>query len=133
LNGGWQCVYAAPGTILDSFLTGAPVPSIFEWTFEPQSDADKIAWLQRAFRIEPVAICVHYLLSVECAPTSAEIYLNGRQVGVYGPGDDPAFELDVTDHVHLEDNTIAFRVERGAVGQFGGLRLRAVPCEEIEN
>jgi hypothetical protein len=135
LNDDWLCDYFELGPTAYEFLNGTAVRRLSEWTFDKRRVEGWAAWLQRGFVIEPVDECVRYLLYIDSGPDSqtapARIYLNGRHVADFiPPGDDaPPFELDVTDNIYLEDNTIALRVECDAVGQFSGLRLQAVPCE----
>jgi hypothetical protein len=60
------------------------------------------------------------------------IYVNGKHIADYRMGDDdPPFEVDVTDHVWLDTNRIAFRVDSGAPGAFAGVRLQPVPCDVL--
>jgi hypothetical protein len=112
------------------FATQDTIVTLSQWSFDKRRSEGWRAWLQRSFRLEPTDFCVRYFLLIDTAPQGTDIFINDQSVAVYTVGDDdPPFELDVTNYVALEDNTIAFRVDCETVGQFAGVRLLAVPCD----
>ena len=123
LDSGWTCDYTAES---DTPAVSVNVASLERWSFD--SDRE-FAWLKRSFRLKTVDFCVNYILHVGAAPVNTVIYINGEKAGDYPSAGTGAFALDVTMLVALEDNEIAFRVERGAAGRFGDVRLQAVPCD----
>lgn len=132
LNADWLCAYFETEATLYEFIDSLSVPSLADWRFDPRRAEGWRGWLYKPFVLEPIDECVRYFLYIDSAPVPCRIYVNDQYVGDYiPPGDDaPPFELDVTDYVWLDDNTLAFRVECESVGGFSGVGLQAVPCDE---
>ena len=131
LDNGWTCDYFELEPDLYELMTAQAVPSLAGWSFDRRRVDNWAAWLQRSFTLEPVDMCINYVLLIDSAPAATEIHLNGRQAGIYTPPglDDPPYELDVTLLVALGENRIAFRVPWDAPGAFSGVRLQPVPCQ----
>ena len=93
--------------------------------FDARQIESDLARLERYFDLPMQDVCINYDLRIDSVPVGTHLTLNGRDLGEISV----PLVLDVTDTVTLEDNTIAFRVVRGAAGAFGSVRLTAVPCE----
>lgn len=131
LDSNWRCQYFEHDPKLYEFMDDVSVPSLSAWVFDKRRAEGWAAYLVRPFSLDPTDVCVRYLLLIDSAPEGARVYLNEALPVTYrAPHDDaPPFEVDVTDCVSLEDNTLAFRVECDAPGTFSGVALQAVPCE----
>ncbi len=105
--------------------SGETVAQLGDWHFDHNHDDDRAACLERRFELYPTDECVQYVLQVAAAPSGTQITVNGRSVGAISA----PCTLDITAFVSLDENQIAFRVERSAHGAFGAVRLQAVPCE----
>lgn len=128
LNDNWQCAYSQAGPDPEALVSSRRVQALSGWSRDQQRAREQAAWLSREFVLQPMAQCVRYWLVIESAPPGAQIYMNETLLAEYTIGDEGApFALDVTNHVWLEVNTIAFRVP--ADGRFAGVCLQAVPCE----
>lgn len=128
LDAGWTVEYFELQPDLFEFGAEAqPVESLRLWRCSERFDERWGATLQRTFDLEIAEICVRYYLSIEHAPGTLILYLNGRRMGAVD-GSVP-FMFDVTDYVTLEDNRIAFRVECREDAGFGAVALLQVPCE----
>lgn len=128
LNDNWQCVYSQAGPASEALANGRRVRALAGWSLDRQRAREQAAWLTREFVLQPIAQCVRYWLVIESAPPGAQIYMNETLLAEYTIGDQGApFALDVTNHVWLDVNIIAFRV--AADGRFAGVCLQAVPCE----
>jgi hypothetical protein len=132
LTHNWTCDYFELGHSMYEFMQGVDLPSLNEWSFDKRRVEGWAVWLQRSFFLERTEACVSYVLYIDSAPASTRIFVNGEHVMDYiPPADDaPPFEIDVTPYVHLDDNTIAFRVEyHNAETAFAGVCLQPVPCD----
>lgn len=130
LNDNWICEYFELRPDLYEFAKDVDVPALDSWRFDRLRVVDWAAFLRRSFFLAPTDSCVSYHLLIDTAPDGARIYINDRHVADYhAPGpDDPPFELNITDHVHLDTNEIGFRVACDAPGHFSGVRLQSLPC-----
>jgi hypothetical protein len=93
------------------------LPSLRHWSWEQRP-----VWLRHTFDLQPAEACMRYILQIKDLPPRTRLYLNERDLGELAP----PFQLDVTDFLTLEDNSIAFWIE--AEGKFGDVSLRLVPC-----
>ncbi|MDX2141690.1 MAG: hypothetical protein SF123_26620 [Chloroflexota bacterium] len=126
LNTDWTCEYFEIEPDLYEFQEyGERIARLADWQFAPRYPEGWAAWLEKRFNLTPLDECVHYELRIEAVPTGAQLSVNGRQFGAVAA---PA-TYDITDYVTLDDNRLAFRVESGADGAFGAVRLAAIPCE----
>lgn len=125
LSGGWSCDYFELNPTLYEFMETHAIPLLQSWTFDKRMNENWAAWIWRTFDLPPMDdICLNYVLSISQTPDRVELHLNGRNLGMISA----PLEIDVTDMVTLDENRIAFRVPCDAEGQFGDIRLRAVPC-----
>jgi hypothetical protein len=122
----WQCEYVEIDPDLFEFIDNrTAISSLADWRFDARFAEGWAAWLERAFTLAPQDECVRYVLEIAAAPQGAQLTINTAKLGAIST---PA-EIDITEWVHLDDNRIGLRVESGAQGTFGALRLRAVPCD----
>jgi hypothetical protein len=130
LDAAWVCEYFELRPDLYEFAKDVAVPSLEAWSFDKLRVENWAAYLRRPFVLTPTAACVRYFLYIDSAPCGTRIYINNRALIEYQPPglDDPPFELDVTDHVHLDRNEIGFRVMWDAPGRFSRVRLQPVGC-----
>lgn len=126
LNHGWTCEYFEMSAGLRQFADDEPVHSLVEWVFDRRRGEDWAAWLKCGFDLHPTDDCVSYTLRIESAPEDTLVLINGERVGTIT---ETPFSMDVTNHVALEYNEIALRVEWNAAGRFEGVALQPVPCE----
>jgi len=125
LSANWTCVYTE-----DERAPRAPaqtpehVTQLDGWGFDT-THSEPVAWLERQFTLHPTDECVQYVLQVAAAPAGTQVIVNDQNLGALSA---PS-ALDVTAFVSLDDNLIAFRVERHRHGAFGDVHLQAVPCE----
>jgi hypothetical protein len=125
LDTDWTCDYFEVDPDLYEFQDyTAALSRLGDWHFEQRYPEGWAAWLERRFYLHPTRECVRYQLSIAAVPSGAQLSLNGRQLGSVSA---PA-TFDVTDYVTLDENRIAFRVESGAQGAFGEVKLLAVSC-----
>jgi hypothetical protein len=127
LDDQWHYSYflAAPaGDIVDSY--SGVLRSITDWHSSKFPQA--IVWMRRTFTLEPTAFCVRYYLQIASMPPAAVITINDYTINL--PTTPAPYMLDVTDHVKLEDNVIAFRVT-GVDGGFGHVCLLPIACDEL--
>jgi hypothetical protein len=110
--------------------SGQPVESLAAWTCPAPQGARHMVWLQRQFDLEPIDVCVQYTLHVEAAPGTVTLTINDRCLGEFD-GRAP-FQLDVTDAIWLEDNTIILQVRcaDAAHSHFGAIFLQPAPCAD---
>lgn len=126
LGGDWRCDYMELEPSVSEWAESEVIPSLFDWSFDQRRREGWIAWLSRTFDLPPIEDeCLNYWLIIKSAPTPLELHLNGRDLGTI----QTPFELDISDMVALDDNRIAFRIPAWAVGSFGDVRIKGVPCE----
>jgi hypothetical protein len=104
-------------------------PRLSDWRYEGETSNHMD--LQRQFYLEPTDDCVRYVLHIDDVPGKVDVLINESpgQVGSLAAG---ALQLDITDFVMLETNTIVLRVHLATLrleGAFGAIYLRQVPCE----
>lgn len=125
LDTDWTCDYFEVDPDLYEFQDyTAALSHLGDWHFEQRYAEGWAAWLERRFYLHPTSECVRYQLSIAAVPSGAQLSVNGRQLGSVSA---PA-TFDVTDYVTLDENRIAFRVESGAQGAFGEVKLLAISC-----
>lgn len=125
LDTDWTCDYFEVDPDLYEFQDyAAALPRLGDWRFDRRYPDGWAVWLERRFTLHPTSECVRYELSITAAPSGAQLSMNGK---AYGSVSAPT-TYDVTDDVTLDENRIAFRVESGAEGGFGEIRLRAIAC-----
>jgi hypothetical protein len=128
LNTGWTCEYFEIDPDLYEFQdTRAQVARLSDWRFAPRFAEGWAVWIERRFHLSPQAECVRYHLMIDDVPAQAQLSINGHNLGAIIA----STPIDITDWVRLDENRIAFRVESGAAGAFGALRLQAVPCQDV--
>jgi hypothetical protein len=126
LNTDWTCEYFEIDPDLYEFQDYRERSArLADWQFAPRYPEGWAAWLEKRFMLTAQDVCVRYELRIEAVPAGAQLSVNGRQFGVVAA---PAV-YDITDYVTLDENRLAFRVESGAEGMFGAIRLVATPCE----
>ncbi len=126
LNTGWTCEYFEIEPDLYEFQDlRVQIARLTDWRFPSRYAEGWAAWLERAFQLHPQAECVRYHLLLDYVPAQTRLSINGETIGIVRT----PVQLDITDRVALGDNRIAFRVEAGADGTFGSVRLQAVPCD----
>src|SRR5579871_6599873 len=70
--------------------------------FESRRIQGKMAWLERAFDLPIQDVCINYLLRIDAVAQGTHLSINWRDFGeISAP-----LEIDVTDNVALENNTI---------------------------
>ncbi len=125
LDSEWLLDYFEDIPTLYEFMETFRLPSLAKWTFDKTRPVNWLAWLQHHFDLPLRGVCVSYWLRIDSAPSTARLYINGRNFGEFST----PLSLDVTDYVALEDNRIEFRVPCDARGSFSDIRLTAIPCK----
>lgn len=129
LNDDWTVEYFEPD--IDGFEMAPspqPVPTLPAWRCSPRfAQAGFYAWLQRRFALQPTGYCVRYVIDIESAPPTTQVYVNDQRVA---SGEAP--RADITDYVALGENRLNLRVDCAADGDcaIGAVRLLQIPCDE---
>jgi len=98
LDGRWESVFADPGKAPPPTAPWEPttVPGVRSW----RPEGPHCLWYRRSFQVPAAWADRRVALRLEGVKYAHRVFVNGREVGSYLGGYEPA-EYDVTDHVRL--------------------------------
>lgn len=100
---------------------GRPLPDLH------RLPPERPLFLARLFSVPPIGeVCLRYLLHVGYCPADMALTINRQHFDSLPPA---PLELDITDHIWLEDNLLALTLP--GPGPLRELRLLASPCEQF--
>ena len=123
----WKCAYFQGDPSSYLVFAAMSVFSLSGWSHSVRSDSGLTAHLFHLFYLEPIDLCMRYVLHIEIAPSAMKLFINEREIDEF-EGAFP-FVTDVTDDVRPQHNLIWLKVACNAEGKFGAVYLELVPCE----
>lgn len=125
LNQDWQC-FDPDSLVGEDDAPYQAISDITQWYSDDGIDAGRLMF-KRTFQLDAVDYCVQYRLNIAAAPPKTDVYIGDAMDYLGQIQSDTSFSQDVTQYVHLGENTLTLIVTEP--GTFGSIGLHATPCD----